>query len=394
MTDNAQNTELIVLGADHRSSTMLLRDKIIVSEPQLPAFYERLSEAELSESLVVSVGDRKEIYGYAADCDFTVCEIIKLLSARSGLGRSEIEAQTYVLTGQDAIRHFLAVYCGLDGLVVGDPRMPGRIDQSRQTAQTAGAAGSAMTALVNGAKHVSERILRETEIGRRPVTISAAAVQVARDIHGNLGDCSALLIGSGEMGEMLASSLLAGGLKHLVAAHPLSSRADAVAQQLNCHVGDFDKLPALLKRADIVLTAVNSRRFVLAAEQVQAATTARRRKPIFLIDTGVPGDVETNVENVEDAYLYTLDDLERVTREGLSGREAEAEKAWAILDNELPRIVANLPAVAPTEAATRALQSTSPEELRRLALEEAGGDADKATRLLLEKLSADKDGDD
>ena len=369
---------------------MLLRDKITVSESQLPSFYDRLADAGLSESLVVSAGDRKEIYGYAADRDIAVSEIIKLLSARSGLGRSEIETQTYVLSGQDAIRHFLAVYCGLDGLVVGDPRMPDRIEKNRQAAQTAGAAGSAMIALVDGAKHVSARILRETDIGRRPVTISATAVQVARDIHGSLGECSALLIGSGEMGEMLASSLLAGGLKHLVATHPLSSRADAVAQQLNCHVGDMDDLPALLKRADIVLTSVNSRRFVLAADQVQAATAARRRKPIFLIDTGVPGDVEANVENVEDAYLYNLDDLERVTREGRSNREAEAEKAWSILDDELAGIAARLPAV-PATAPASAAPSPSPEELRRLALEEAGDDADKATRLLLEKLAADKD---
>lgn len=388
MDDEVNNNgHLIVVGADHRSSTMLLRDKLAISQSQLPTFYERLRDAGLTETLVFSTNDRTEIYAVAGTPEPPAPEIIKLLSARTGLGRGEIENQTYVLGGQDAIRHLLAVFCGLDGLVIGDYRVRDQITDAFADARRAGMVAAVLNALMARAGEVSNRISRETDIGRRPVTISAAAVQVARDIHGELLRCSGLLIGAGEMGEMLASSLLSGGLGDLVVTHPVTSRAEAVGQQLNCHVGDMDALPSLLAKADIVLTSINSRRFTLAPELIKDATVARRRKPIFLIDTGVPGDIEKSVESVEDAFLYTLDNLERVTREGRKGREAEAEKAWAIINSEAAGII--LPEHAPVgvdETNGAGEEPDSLEDLRRRALAQAGGDAEEATRLLLDQL--------
>jgi glutamyl-tRNA reductase len=227
----------------------------------------------------------------------------------------------------------------------------------------------------------SEQVYRETGLGQRPVSISAAAVDVARDIHGDLAALRGLLIGAGEMGELLGSSFLAAGLGHLDVTHSLETRAEAMAQQLNCHAVSFAGLSERLQEADIVITSVNTRRFTLDGDIVGAALRARRRRPQFLIDTGVPGDIDRSVEDIEDAFLYTLDDLERVTREGRSSREADAQSARDLVSNAAARYMA-----APVVAEDAPAGADNLETMRRNVLEEAEGDADKATRLLIDRF--------
>jgi glutamyl-tRNA reductase len=174
------------------------------------------------------------------------------------------------------------------------------------------------------------------------------------------------------MGEMLASSMCSAGLGNLIVTHPSDQRADTLGQHLNCHIGTFEDLAQLLTQADIVLTSMNTRRFVLDAESLKAAIKARRRKPIFVIDTGVPGDVDPAVEALEDVFLYTLDDLERVTREGRASRAEEAETAWQIIDEEAAKFDASQ-----SEGSDEIVQTDTSddiESLRREALDKAGGD--------------------
>ncbi len=376
---------LVIVGANHRSSTMLLRDRLFISETVLPSFYTRLRDAGISEAIIFSTTDITEIIiTTPANAPAAAAEVVKLLAAHAGESRSEIEGQTYTLSGPEAIKHLFAVAAALDSLVVGDTQLLGQLRSAHRHARSNNMAGVYLDSLIAAAQQAAERVSIETEIDQRPVSIAAAAVQVARDLHGDLARSTGLLIGAGEMGEMLASSMRSAGLGNLIVTHPSDQRADTLGQHLNCHIGAFEDLAQLLTQADIVLTSMNTRRFVLDADSLKVATKARRRKPIFVIDTGVPGDVDPAVEALEDVFLYTLDDLERVTREGRASRAEEAETAWDIIEDEATHFDSS----QSTEAGGTVQHDASDdiESLRRAALDEAGGDAEKATRILLDRL--------
>jgi glutamyl-tRNA reductase len=372
----------MLVGADHRSSTMILRDRLFMEAGALPAFYAQLARAGLRQAMVFSTIDRTEIYAITEDAAAAGEEIRKLLTANAGVTRSDIENQSYMLSGPEAVKHAFAVAAALECLVIGDTNFLAQVEDAVAAAVRENAAGPVLTPLMAAAIRTSEQVYKETGIGKRPVSISAAAVDVARDILGDLGALRGLLIGAGEMGELLGSSFLAAGLGHLDVTHSLETRAEAMAQQLNCHAVSFAGLSERLTEADIVITSVNSRRFTLDGDIVGGALRARRRRPQFLIDTGVPGDIDRSVEAIEDAFLYTLDDLERVTREGRSSREADAQSARDLVADA----AASYMAVPVSDEDAQGDEADNLETMRRKVLEEAEGDAEKATSLLIDRF--------
>jgi glutamyl-tRNA reductase len=327
---------LVVIGANYRSSTMLLRDKLFICEPDLPLFYKRLKAIGFDQTIILSTTDLTEFILTTkrnSSKELSV-EVIKLLSAYVSESRSKIENQVYHLIDQEAVKHVFAVAAGLDSLVIGDAKVKEQLNLAYQIANNNRATDYYLKRLIASAQISAEFIERETDISIRPISIAAAAVQVARDIHGELKHSSCLLIGAGEMGEMLASSMQAAGVKQLLVIHPSAARAETVGQTLNCHVGEMENLTQLLTQSDIVVTSINTRKFVLNEGFLKTALKARKRRPIFIIDTGVPGDVDPSIENLEDVFLFTLDDLERVTKKGRRSRAEEAETAWAIIDEK------------------------------------------------------------
>lgn len=383
----AQVDKVMVVGADHHSSTMILRDRLYMDRGDLPGFYSRLAAAGLTETLVLSTMDRTEIYAVEDDAAAAGEEICKLLAAHARVNRSDIESQSYLLSGPEAVKHAFAVAAGLECLVIGDTRFLSQVADAHAAAVREKAAGPVLGPLMAAAMDTSEQVYRETGLGQRPVSISAAAVEVARDIHGDLSRLRGILIGAGEMGEFLGSSFLAAGLGHLDVTHPLETRAEAMAQQLNCHAVAFDGLPDRLSESDLVITSVNTRRFVLDGKTIRAALRARKRRPQFLIDTGVPGDIDPSVDAIEDAFLYTLDNLERVTRDGRSSREADAQNAREFVSGAATAFIMTPAATnnpAPEESSNSGADKL--EAMRLNVLEEVDGDAEKATRLLIDRL--------
>jgi len=384
MPDKASPARLLVVGADHKSSTMMVRDRLFMRELALPAFYDRLRDVGFSETVVISTHDRTDVIVFDSGIPEAAEEIRRLLAAQAGLARSEIAAETYALAGRDAVKHVFAVASALDSLVVGDPRVQDHVRWAHAFATRRGAIGHWLAALFERAFALSEAIERETELTRRPSSIPAAAAYVARDLHGDLARCNALLIGTGEMGELLAQALVGAGVEHLVVTHPTPARAEAAAQTLNCHAGDYHDLAKLVAAADIVLTSMNMRRYVLERDLMRRASLERRRKPIFVIDTGVPGDVDPAVAQVEDAFLYTLDDLERVTRLSARGHEkgpnSTMGRAWTLIDEAVIDFAGH-----PSEPKVGSDNDTV-ETLRRESVRLADGDPDKATRFLVERL--------
>lgn len=374
----------LVVGANYRSASLGLRDRLFVEDAQAPAFLALLREAGVNPAMILSTCDRVEVQALHEDPDAAAERTIEIMAGHGGVDIAELKDQTYVLSGEDAVRHIFSVAASLDSLVVGEPQVLGQVKACHRMARDAGMTGSGFEALLQAAYGAAKRVRGETAIGERPVSIAAAASQLAQDLHGDLGRTAGLLIGAGEMGELVAEALVRDGLGDLTVIHPTGSRAETLARALDCHVADFDELPRLLDDADIVLTALGSRRQVLNSDMMLVALHRRRKKPVFIVDTSIPGDVEPAVNRIDEAFLYDLGDLERVALEGHSNRVAEAEGAARIVDREVEAFLRG----RAERTAVPALNELRGhfETVRSEVLAEAGADAEKATRLLINRL--------
>ncbi len=374
----------VVVGANHRSSVMALRDRLFIEPAALPAFIERLRAGGLRQGIVLSTCDRIEVQAAHPDPAEAARIILVALAAHGEIGAAELDGQTYTLIDEDAVRQAFAVAGSLDSLVVGEPEVLGQVKDAYALSRETGFSGVEMDALMQAALAAAKRIRSETAIGRRPVSIAAAGVEVAREIHGDLDGRRGLIVGGGDMGEIIVREMQAAGLKDLTVVHPNERRAEAAADLFGCHAASFEPMAERLAGADVVIASLGQRRHLIGAPTVREALRARRRRPIFLIDAAVPGDIEPAVNDLDGAFLYTLDDLERVAMRGRSVREQEADNARRVLEEEVAVFLkgrAGRAAVPALAALRRAF-----EDARAAALKDAGGDADKATRLLVNRL--------
>ena len=350
-------------------------------------FYKRLAKLGIEEAIILSSTDISEIILCLPEnvaMDRTM-EIIKLLSAHASEPRSKIESQTYILNGHEAIKHVFAVASALDNLVIGDKKLKEDLHLANQFSIENNASSEILVKLIKTAQEAANRISLETQIEKRPISITAAAVQVARDLHGNLEHSSGLLIGGGEMGKNIAFGIRSAGLKNLIVSHESPIRAENISKNLNCHVGRFDELNQLLIQSDVIITSTNTRSFVLNKKNLKQAISQRRRKPIFIIDTGVPRDVDPDAETLEDIFLYTLDDLEKVTKEGRESRANEAELARKIIEDESLQLNSYIAGVEnKTPAKNNKLGEI--ERIRDEILQEKDINAEKATKLLVSRI--------
>ena len=373
----------LVVGANHRTAPLSLRDTLFVDDLAQADF---LKELGLPQAVAISTCDRVEVWTVSDD-PTAAPRILDSLARRASLPVESIRDQIYILEGEAAIRHCFAVTASLDSHVIGEPQVLGQVKACHRMARDSGCAGPELDGLLAAAYASAKRVRSETPLAERPVSIASAAVQLARDLHGALSSCTALLIGAGDMGELVAEHLLAAGIVRLVVTAPRISRAEALAERLGCHAAPFEKLAENLAAADIVVTAVGGRQTVLSSEQVTQALRVRRRKPIFLVDTAMPGDVEPAVNRIDGAFLYELHDLERLAMEGRASREHAAASGFAIIDEaveEYRRDKAERVAVP-----SIILLREHFEKLRQQAIDEAAGDAEKATRLLVNRLLHD-----
>jgi glutamyl-tRNA reductase len=375
---------LVVIGANHKSASLGLRDALFVDDDAAPAFLDTLKQSGIADCMVLSTCDRVEVWTSEADLGLAAQRVTEAFAARAGLAPTALGSHLYVLSGGEAVRHGFTVTCALDSLVIGEPHVAGQVKVAHRLARETGTCGGELDSFIQSAFAVAKRVRSETAIGEGPVSIAAAAVQVARDLHGDLGRSRALLIGTGEMGELVAESLLSAGIRDLIVTAPRASRAEAIAKSLGCSLRPFEDMKDLLPEADVVLTCVGGRTVVVTAEEVNAALRKRRRKPMFLIDTGIPGDIEPAVNRVENAFLYDLADLEKVALEGRATRESAARAARAIVETEAVAYLRGRAARAAVPAIVALRQQF--EDCRTMVLAEHGDDAAEATRLLIHRL--------
>ena len=385
--DASPRAVALVVGADQRSSSLAVRDRLYVEDHAYRPFLEELRRADIAQALLVSTCDRVEVQAMHADPNTASGKIAGVLARHGGYEPNEIADQLYVLTGEAALRHVFAVASSLESTVVGEPHVLGQIKHSYRTSRSAGLFGSELEAAVQCAFAVAKRVRTETAIGEGPVSLAAAAIDLARGVHGDLDRASCLMIGTGEMGELLAEALRGAGLGRLFVTDTRAARAEAAARALGCHVLPLEGLADAASRADIVLGCLGSRTPVVTSDIARAALRRRRNRPIVLVDTAVPGDIDPLADRLDGVFLYTLDDLERVARDGRKARESEVEVARRIIDEEVAAFL--LTRAERAAVSTLARLRGHFESVRARALADAGGDADKATRLLVNRLLHD-----
>ncbi len=385
MTENSDTARLLVVGVNHRSSSAATRERLFVDSAGQPAVLERLRSAGLTQAVLLATCDRIEVQAADPNPDRAAEAIIAILARQADMSQGEFAAEAYRLDGPTAVRHIFAVAASLDSQVPGEPHVLGQVKESHRISHNAGMTGPELDATLEAAYSTAKKVRSQTGIGERPVSIAAAAERLAQGVHGGLDRCAALLVAGGEMGELIAEQLRGSGLRRLVITARVASRAEILAREWACHHAPFDTIDKLLADSDIVITAVASGRHLISHEMVANALAARRQKPIFFVDVGVPGDVEPAVNAVDGAFLYDLDDLEGAAMEGRAGREAVAAEAAAIIDRDVDAYFRDRAArrAGPAVAALRARFETE----RRKVLDEIGdGDAEQATRLLINRL--------
>lgn len=387
---------IILAGVSHHNTPLSIRERLYFPETHMDEWLDRLAGySGLEERLILSTCNRVEVYSAAEDFEQGLDAIHRFFLESRDIGADELSAHLYVHREAEATRHLFTVASSLDSMVVGEPQILGQVKEAYRVAQASGHAGKALTNLFSRAFRVAKKIRDQTPIGESPVSVSSVAVDLAKRIFGSLGGKNVLLLGAGEMGEAAARHLKASGADNLHVANRTLVRAQELAAKLKGSTVSFDNLEGALIDADIVIASTASQGFILDKPIVASALEQRRDAPVFLIDIAVPRNVAPDVNDLEDAYLYDVDDLQSVAADNLRGREEVARDARAILENEVETYLARQQAeeLRHTFAAIRFYaesmrQSEVEKTIQRLPeLGEGGREAlDAMTKALVNKL--------
>lgn len=332
---------IILAGVSHHNTPLSIRERLYFPEGDMGEWLDRLADYRgLEERLILSTCNRVEVYSAVEDFEQGLDAIHRFFLESRDIGAEELNAHLYVHREDEATRHLFTVASSLDSMVVGEPQILGQVKEAYRVAQASGHAGKSLTNLFSRAFRVAKKIREQTPIGESPVSVSSVAVDLAKRIFGSLEGKNVLLLGAGEMGEAAARHLKASGADTLRVANRTFARAQELAAKLGGLALSFDNLEQALIDADVVITSTASQGFILDKPTVAAALERRRDAPVFLIDIAVPRNVAPEVNDLEDAYLYDVDDLQSVAADNLRGREEVARDARAILETEVQTYLA------------------------------------------------------
>ncbi|HKF71964.1 MAG TPA: glutamyl-tRNA reductase [Stellaceae bacterium] len=375
---------LLVVGTDHRAAPSAWRNRFAVIEANLATELDRLRARGFRDVTLLATCDRIELITIAAEPEAVRRSFAAHLSERLDAPTDELATVLCVHEGAAALRHLFAVASSLESLVLGEPHILGQLRSAHRVASEAGLVSGGLEAALQGAFAAARRVRRETRIGERPGSLAAAAVEVAREIHGDLDRVAGLLIGAGEVGELMLAQFRFAGLGKMIVSSP-PPMAEVIAARLSCPRAPYPPTEALLAEGDILIAAALGDPRSVSAGAMAAVLRQRRRRPVFVIDVAIPPTVEPAVNDLNGAFLYTLEDLERAATFGRNAREAAAAEAWAVLEDELAAFQRRQAERAAVPAVT-ALRGHFEAVRAALLRDEPGLDAAAATRLLVNRL--------
>ncbi len=395
---------LLLVGISHRTAPIELRERVDFQarglENALRTLAARAPRGARSEMAVLSTCNRAELYIACEDVAAARSELVAFVSAFHGVDEAAIEPHVYDVADIEAARHLFRVAAGLDSLVVGEPQILGQVKEAHGAAKHAETAGPLLNRLFHSSFAVGKRVRSETGLGSGAVSVSYAAVSLAKKIFGNLDGRTVVVIGAGEMGKLTAQHMKSQGVRHVTIISRTMAHAARTAEAIGgASAAHWDDMDAALAASDIVITATGAAAPILTKARIEAVMRPRRNRPLFIIDIAVPRDVEAAAGEIEQVFLYNIDDLQAAVRENLARRASEVTRAEAIVDEELEKFGSWLRArgVIPTVVALRqSFESIRRAELDRLdfklsalppeARDEARARIDEITHLIVEKL--------
>ena len=330
---------LLVLGLDHRTAPVDLRERLSVEREQLPEALSRLAEY-VPQSAILSTCNRTEVYVYDSDDIGLVGRVGDFMIGYSGVPGPELERHVYQLWETDCVAHLFRVAGGLESMIVGERQILGQVRAAFSAASQGGYTKSPLTRVFHSALRAGRRVHRETSIGQHSRSVSRAAVQLARGMFDRLDERRALVIGAGVAGRMVARALADAGVRQITVTNRTHWRAEELAQDLGGVARPFTDLPAALAESDLVISSTGSPGYVVDAAMLSEATARRDdREPILMIDIAVPRDIDPAVADFQQVQLFDIDALGQVAEVNLDAMSDEIRKAAHVVDSEVSRFV-------------------------------------------------------
>ncbi|MAZ65900.1 MAG: glutamyl-tRNA reductase [Kangiellaceae bacterium] len=322
--------EIFVLGVNHQTAPVTIRERVAVPEHLLPQALHKLIETSVvNEGLILSTCNRTEIY-YTAESD-AQNGLVGWLDQFNQLEPGTLQPYLYHHEGDDAILHLLRVACGLDSMVLGEPQILGQLKRAFALAREADALDVCLTRLLQHSFSVAKKVRTDTDIGQNAVSVAFAAVSLARQLFSSFSSKTVLLVGAGETIELVATHMVQNRVGDVLVANRTLARAEALGEQFNGKPYTLEALPELVPLADIIISSTASPLPVIGKGMVERALKIRKHRPILIIDLAVPRDIEPQVVELDDAFLYSVDDLQQIIQQNMKQREQAAEDAEAIV---------------------------------------------------------------
>jgi glutamyl-tRNA reductase len=387
---------LLLIGVSHKTAPVELRERLDFQTRGLEGALRALgSRGSVSENVVLSTCNRAELYAAGDDAEGARADLLTFLSEYHGIGPEALAPHVYEMLDLDAARHLFRVAAGLDSLVVGEPQILGQVKEAHSAAAATHVAGPVLNRLFHSSFAVGKRVRTETGLGSGAVSVSFAAVSLARKIFGDLKGRTVLVIGAGEMGKLTARHMKSQGVHQVTIVSRSMAHAARTAEAIGgASAAPWDEMDAALSASDIVITATGAAAPILTKAHVETVMRSRRARPLFIIDIAMPRDVEAAAGELEQVFLYNIDDLQATVRENLARRASEMAQAEKIVGEEVERFAGWLRSrgAIPTVVALRQrFEAIRRSELDRLLKgstlpPEARARIDEITRLIIEKL--------
>jgi glutamyl-tRNA reductase len=388
---------LLLVGVSHRTAPVELRERVDFQARGLQGALRALADrGSAHEAVVVSTCNRAELYVACEDPEPTRQDLVRFLSDYNDLPPSEVTPHVYDVADLDAARHLFRVAAGLDSLVVGEPQILGQVKEAHTVATEVRTAGPVLNRLFHASFAVGKRVRTETGLGSGAVSVSYAAVALARKIFGDLSGRNVVVIGAGEMGKLTAIHMKSQDVRHITIVSRTMAHAARTAEAIGgASAAPWTDLDAVLAASDIIITATGAANPILTKAHIEAVMRPRRNRPLFIIDIAMPRDVEAAAGEIEEVFLYNIDDLQATVRENLARRASEVSRAENIVNEEVDKFGAwfRSRGAIPTVVALRErFESIRRAELERLDFKlstlppEARARVDEITHLIVEKL--------
>jgi len=327
---------LLAFGINHKSASVALRERVSFAPEVLPSALMAACQATgLRELALISTCNRTEFYAASDAPEAAAVALLDWLAKHQQLPSPELSAVAYNFTAEKAVQHAMRVAAGLDSMILGEPQILGQMKQAHRDAMAAGTLGPELERLFQKTFAAAKQVRTETAIGVSPVSIGFAAVNLAKQVFESLQDTRVLLVGAGEMNTLVARHLREQGVTELLLVNRTLANAEALAQSVQGQALPWSSLDSALARADMVVSCTASTQAVITRELVVQALKRRRHRPLLLIDIAVPRDVAPEVAELEDVYLYTVDDLQGVVDAGWRERQRAAEVAEVLISEHV-----------------------------------------------------------